>query len=96
AVRRRSSLLGAKGIYDEAENLCRRALAIFEKIHGPAHPEVSSTLHNLAKLLATQGIHSHAKDLFQRSIEIDEGFLGPKHHKVGLGLGRLALSLYYQ
>lgn len=34
--------------------MCRRALAIVEKVHGPTHPDVSSTLHILAKLMMTQ------------------------------------------
>jgi Flp pilus assembly protein TadD len=35
----------------EAEPLLRRALAIFEQSFGPEHPEVATTLNNLAMLL---------------------------------------------
>lgn len=41
----------AQGNYDEAEPLFTRALAIREKALGPEHPDVASSLNNLAVLL---------------------------------------------
>lgn len=43
-----------QGKFAEAEPLLRRSLAIQEQKLGPDHPEVATTLHNLAHLLAKQ------------------------------------------
>ena len=43
-------LYRAKGYYSDAELLLRRSLAIREKVLGPYHPDVATTLNNLAEL----------------------------------------------
>ena len=43
--------MAAQGKYDEAEPLCKRALAIDEKALGAEHPQVAVRLHNLGVLL---------------------------------------------
>ncbi len=47
-ARRVQILLKTQGKLDEAEPLYRRALAIFEASLGPAHPDVATSLNNLA------------------------------------------------
>lgn len=44
----------AQGVYAEAELLHKRSLAIQEKSLGPEHPDVASSLDNLAILLCSQ------------------------------------------
>ena len=46
--------LSPQGSYGEAERLFKRSLAIREKILGPDHPNIASSLHNLARLLESQ------------------------------------------
>ena len=46
--------LANQGKYDDAEPLYKRALTIREEVLGPDHPEVASSLNNLATLLASQ------------------------------------------
>eukprot|EP00633_Aureoumbra_lagunensis_P002866 CAMPEP_0197302774 /NCGR_PEP_ID=MMETSP0890-20130614/51260_1 /TAXON_ID=44058 ORGANISM="Aureoumbra lagunensis, Strain CCMP1510" /NCGR_SAMPLE_ID=MMETSP0890 /ASSEMBLY_ACC=CAM_ASM_000533 /LENGTH=633 /DNA_ID=CAMNT_0042782465 /DNA_START=287 /DNA_END=2188 /DNA_ORIENTATION=+ len=41
-------LLEKQGEYDEAKPLYERAIEIWEKVHGPNHPEVATGLNNLA------------------------------------------------
>ena len=43
-----------QGKYDEAEPLYREALAIDRKVSGNEHPDVATSLNNLAGLLKTQ------------------------------------------
>jgi hypothetical protein len=46
-------LLKAQAKYDdEVEPLYRRALAIEVAVHGPDHPDVATSLNNLANLRA--------------------------------------------
>ena len=43
-----------QGKYDEAEPLYREALAIGRKVSGNKHPDVATSLNNLAGLLKAQ------------------------------------------
>ena len=47
-------LLANQGKYDDAEPLFKRALAIREETFGPRHPDVASSLNNLARVLNLQ------------------------------------------
>ena len=47
-------LYGEQGRYAEAEPLYKRALAISEKALGPEHPDVASSLNNLAMLYGSK------------------------------------------
>jgi tetratricopeptide (TPR) repeat protein len=77
-------------LYDKAKSLYERALAIHEKIHGKEHPDVATSLNNLALLHKTQGHYDQAKPLFERSLAIDEKVYGPDHPDVATDLNNLA------
>jgi tetratricopeptide (TPR) repeat protein len=82
-----AELLRVQGKYDEAEPLCRQSLAIRRKvcaIHltassrdhsckvlGEEHPDVATSLNNLAVLLKTQGKYDEAEPLYRQSLAID-------------------------
>ena len=40
-----------QGKYDEAEPLCKRSLEINEKVFGPDHPQVATSLNYMGSLL---------------------------------------------
>ena len=50
-----SALLQRQGDLEEAENLCREALALELELLGPDHPDVAVTRRNLAQLLVARG-----------------------------------------
>jgi tetratricopeptide (TPR) repeat protein len=66
-------------------------LAIFEKVLGPDHPDVATSLNNLAALYDTQGNYVKAESLYKRSLVIWEKALGPDHPNVGKSLNNLAV-----
>ena len=76
---RRGLALQGAGRYEEAEPLLQRALGISEKALGPDHPDVGTTLHNLAGLYQDQGRYEEAEPLYQRALGIREEALGPDH-----------------
>jgi len=82
--------LEARGAYDEAEPLFRRALAIVEKTLGPEHPKVATGLNNLAEVLRATGRYDEAKPLYRRALAIGEKTLGPEHPSVATRLNNLA------
>ena len=47
-----------------------RSLAIREKFLGPEHPNVASSLNNLADLLRKQGSYAEARPLLERGLSI--------------------------
>ena len=74
--------LRSQGRYADAEPLYQRALAIREKVLGPEHPDVATSLNNLAALYHAQGRYADAEPLFQRALAIQEKALGPEHPDV--------------
>ena len=69
----------------------QRSLAIQEKVLGPNHRDVATSLNNLALLHQTKSDYARAEPLFQRSLAIWEKVLGPNHPDVAMSLNNLAL-----
>ena len=66
------------------------ALAIREKALGPDHPDVATSLNNLADLYQAQGRYAEAEPLVPARLAIREKALGPDHPDVGTSLNNLA------
>jgi len=80
-----------RGGYADARPLYERALAIREKALGPEHPDVATSLNNLASLLSDQGDHAGARPLYERALAIREKALDEAN-----SLNNLAVLLKYQ
>jgi tetratricopeptide (TPR) repeat protein len=74
----------------EAEPLMKRALTIFEQIYGPDHPNVATSLCNLASLLREGKRLAEAGPLMQRALAINEQTYGSFHPSVDTTLSQLA------
>jgi tetratricopeptide (TPR) repeat protein len=79
-----------RGRYTDAKPLYERALAIREKALDPEHPDVATSLNNLAGLYYNQGQYAKAEPLYQRALAIREKALGPEHPDVATSLNDLA------
>ncbi|CAM9481721.1 unnamed protein product, partial [Ectocarpus sp. 12 AP-2014] len=76
--------------YTEAEQLYERSQAIREKVLGPEHPDVATSVNNRAWLLCKQ--YAEAEPLFERSQSVRENVLDPEHVDVATTLnGRAVL-----
>ncbi|MGE0277553.1 MAG: tetratricopeptide repeat protein [Nitrospiraceae bacterium] len=82
------------GKYSEAEPYLQAALHHREQILGLSHPDVATTLNNLATLYHSQEKYVQAEPLYQRALQIDEVLLGRDHPDVARTLNNLA-ALYY-
>jgi tetratricopeptide (TPR) repeat protein len=78
------------GDYRSAEPPLTRALAIREKVLGPEHPDVATSLNNLASLYRAQGRYAEAEPPLTRALAIREKVLGPEHPDVATSLNNLA------
>ena len=82
------------GDYRDAEGPLTQALALREDALAPEHPDMATSLNNLALLYKTQGQYAKAEPLFERSLAIREKALGHEHPDVATTLNNLA-GLYY-
>ena len=81
------------GTYPEAEPYLHQALQQREQDLDPKHPDIGTSLNNLATLYRVQGKYAEAEPLAQRALRINEAALGPDHPDVGQNLNNLA-TLY--
>ena len=81
------------GRYGEAEPLYQQSLAIWKKALGPDHPDVATSLNNLAALYQAQGLYAKAEPLYQQSLAISKKALGPDHPDVATALENYAALL---
>jgi tetratricopeptide (TPR) repeat protein len=81
----------AQGKYADAEELFKRALAIYEKARGASQPIVANTLNNLAAVYDEQGKYADAEGLYKRTLAIREKTLGKNHPDLADTLGNLAI-----
>jgi Flp pilus assembly protein TadD len=59
-----------KGQYGRAVMVAKKALDVADKGVGPDHPDVATSLNNLAALYQAQGQYAQAEPLFKRSLTI--------------------------
>jgi len=81
------------GKFSEAVPLIRRILEIREKVWGPDHPDVATSLTNLGTVLAEIGDLAGAEPLHRRALAIREKALGPDNRAVAKSLNELASLL---
>lgn len=87
-----SLYLKERGRYADAESLCEAALAIRKNALGPEHPDVATSLHNLASLYRIQGQYDKAEPFFKGALVIWKK-VDPDHKEVARNLNSLA-ALY--
>jgi len=85
------NLYDFNGCYREAEPLFKQSLGIFRKIYGEYHPDVATSLDNLAKLYYEEGKNDEAESLYKQSLEITGKIYGEYHPDVAASLNNLAV-----
>ena len=94
-------LLYCLGDYKKSEESLKRSLEVCEKTLGPDHPDVATTLNNLAKLyvvINSDGDYTEEEALLKRSLDIREKSLGTDHPDVAkslTSLGNLHIKINY-
>lgn len=91
ALKARVVALNRAGKFSEAVPVVQRILAITEKTLGAEHPDVATSLSNLANLYNNQGRYADAEPLYTRALAINEKTRGPNHADVATSLNNLAL-----
>ena len=81
------------GNLDEAEKLNRESLAIQRKLLGEVHPDVVSSLNNLAVLLLKKRDLDGAEQTFRELLAAGRKLYGEENHHVGLYMANLGYVL---
>jgi len=79
------------GNYPLAAQAWAEALHIQERTLGSEHPEVATSLSNLALVYKDQARYAEAEPLYRRALAIDEKVLGPEHPDVAIRVNNLAV-----
>jgi len=79
-----------QGLYALAEDPYQRGLKATQELLGDKHPDVASSLNNLAGLYQSQGRYAEAEPLYQQSLLLSQELLGDKHLSVATSLNNLA------
>ncbi len=88
--------LDERAQYSEAEPLYQDALAMRKLLLGEKHPDVATSLNDLAGLYYNQGRYAEAEPLYQEALAMRKRFLGEEHPDVATSLNSLALLYYNQ
>ncbi|NEO49245.1 MAG: tetratricopeptide repeat protein [Moorea sp. SIO4A3] len=79
-----------QGIYDQAEPWRKQCLEITRSRLGENHPDVATSLNNLAELYSSMGRYDQAEPLYQQALEMKKQLLGENHPDVATSLNNLA------
>jgi tetratricopeptide (TPR) repeat protein len=83
-----------QGIYGQAEPWYQGCLNATRLRLGERHPDVATSLNNLAGLYESQGRYDAAEPLYQQALDLRRELLGERHPQVATSLNNLA-GLYY-
>jgi len=79
-----------QGLYSLAEPWCQTCLLEVRDRMGEEHPDVATSLNNLAELYRNQGRYEEAEPLYLQALEISKKLLGEEHPNVATSLNNLA------
>jgi serine/threonine-protein kinase len=87
-------IFGDQGHYPEARENLSRALALREQVLGPEHPEVATSIFNLAMADWWMGRYAQALENGERAAALKQKALGPEHPEVINAFSNAAGMLY--
>ncbi|WP_323301225.1 tetratricopeptide repeat protein [Crocosphaera sp. UHCC 0190] len=88
-----SRFFNGQGLYLSAEPWSKKCLEVVIKRLGDNHPDVPTSLNNLAALYDSQGRYEDAEPLYLQALELSQRLLGDNHLDVATYLNNLA-ALY--
>jgi tetratricopeptide (TPR) repeat protein len=70
--------------------LLQQALQLRRRLLGEEHPDIATSLNNLAGLYSSQGRYPEAEELYQQALQLKRRLLGDEHPSVATSLNNLA------
>jgi len=84
------SFYQGQGLYSQAEPWKTQCLSTVQNRLGDNHPDVATSLNNLAELYYFQGKYDQAEPLYLQALELHKRLLGDNHPDVATSLNNLA------
>jgi len=84
------------GQYAQAVSLAEDALVLARQLWGEEHPNIATSLNNLAALYKSQGRYAEALPLYEQALEMRKRLFVGDHPDVAQSLNNLALLYQYQ
>ncbi|HEY9831000.1 MAG TPA: tetratricopeptide repeat protein [Stenomitos sp.] len=85
-----------QGLYELAKPWFLKCLSVAKSRLGHDHPDVATSLNNLAGLYYAQGCYPEAEPLYRQALKLRKKLLGTNHPEVATTLNNLALLYYAQ
>ncbi|MFM9267285.1 tetratricopeptide repeat protein [Tychonema sp. BBK16] len=79
-----------QGVYERAEVWYKECLSTSRKRLGDFHPDVATSLNNLAYLYDSQGRYAEAEPLYLQTLELNRKLFGENHLSIAKSLNNLA------
>jgi tetratricopeptide (TPR) repeat protein len=86
-------VLSHQGKYEQAEEMHRQALRLYETVLGKEHPDTLTSMNNLALVLSRQGKYEQAEKMYLRALGLRETVLGKEHPDTLMSMNNLAAVL---
>jgi tetratricopeptide (TPR) repeat protein len=83
-------------LYGRAEPWYRRCLELSQRLLGEDHPQIATSLNNLAALYDSLGRYTEAEPLYLQALELSQRLLGDDHPDVATSLNNLAVLYNFQ
>jgi tetratricopeptide (TPR) repeat protein len=80
-----------QGLYEQADPWYEECLRVTRERLGDEHPDVATSLNNLAVIYTKQGRYSEAESFHQQALALWKRLLGDEHPDVATSLNNLAL-----
>lgn len=96
SLAREGEVLWGAGRFSDGAEMLERELGLRRRVLGPDHPEVATTLNNLAALTGAGGDLPGAEALFKESLKLKRAALGEGHPEVALAINNAASLRYSQ
>jgi tetratricopeptide (TPR) repeat protein len=93
ALQNQAEVLFAQKKYGAAEQLHRRALAIFQKRYGEKNFRTATSLHNVGTMLLAQDKYLDAERFLKRALAVKEQVLATGHRSIAHTLNNLVIAL---
>ncbi len=80
----------------EAEEYCRQAIAMNQRLYGERHLSIARNLNNLALIRRMQGRFEEAVDIQRQNLELRRELLGEDHPRLAISMNNLAVVLLHE
>ncbi|MGK7896606.1 MAG: tetratricopeptide repeat protein [Xenococcus sp. (in: cyanobacteria)] len=80
-----------QGAYQQALPWCEKCLSVTRERFGESHPDVATSINDLATIYRRQGKYSKAEPLYLQALELRKQLLGEEHPSVATSINDLAL-----